>query len=396
MLRPLLTVTLAACVAAEVHNVDAPTLGAFLESAGDKLVILDFYAPWCGHCQRLEPVLTKFAQDHPEVAVGKVDATKRINEKLADEHGADSYPTLRFRRSGSEQFVDYDGARDEEGFELLAARLQKPAITRLKKYDNNALEELTTHEPRVAFLLTAPFEENLEVFESVANELSHMASFALVEDHKGTGLYPGKMGCVAPNASVHRFPGGDLRDWVETHNEDLVTRLGPHNFRRIGLKRMVVAAVVDPEESLAAQGAEALMYAAVAGFHADIREAFAFGVLDGRRWDEYIATFDLTVSDLPRVLVLDRPSERFFDEYRPPATGDGEVAAAALRNYLRSIARGEAKARYLNWRGFLDRLKRFWAKRQGLVVAGAAVVVLLFVAIGRACAGGDDEKEKEE
>ena len=394
MLRTL--VALAACVAAEVHNVDAPTLGAFLESAGEKLIILDFYAPWCGHCQRLEPVLTKFAQDHPEVAVGKVDATKRMNEKLADEHGADSYPTLRFRRSGSSDFIDYDGARDEEGFSLLAARLQKPAIARLKKYDANALEELTTHAPRVAFLLTAPFDENLKTFESVANDMAHMASFALVDDHRGTGLYPGKMGCVAPNASVHRFPGGDLRDWVETHNEDIVTRLGPHNFRRIGLKRMVVAAVVDPEEDLAAQGAEALMRESVRGFHADIREAFAFGVLDGPRWDEYIATFDLKVSDLPRVLVLDRPSERFFDEYRPPETGNTEVAAAALRNYLRSISKGEAKARYLNWRGFPDRLKRFWAKRKGLVVAGVVVVVLLFVAIGRACAGGDEEKEKEE
>ena len=115
MMRPLLTITLAACVAADVHNVDAPTLGAFLESAGDKLIILDFYAPWCGHCQRLEPVLTKFALDHPEVAVGKVDATKRINEKLADEHGADSYPTLRFRRSGSTEFVDYDGRETRRG-----------------------------------------------------------------------------------------------------------------------------------------------------------------------------------------------------------------------------------------------------------------------------------------
>jgi thiol-disulfide isomerase/thioredoxin len=397
MMRPLLTITLAACVTAEVHNVDAPTVGAFLENAADKLVILDFYAPWCGHCQRLEPVLTKFAQDHPDVAVAKIDATKRMNERLADAHGADSYPTLRFRRSGSTEFVDYDGARDAEGFSLLAARLQKPAVARLKKYDDKALEKLTMHEPRVAFLLTAPFDENLKEFESVANDLAHMASFALVEDHRNTGLYPGKVGCVAPNASVHRFPGGDLRDWVEKHNEELVSQLGPHNFRRIGLKRMVVAAVVDPEESLAAQGAEALMREAAKGFHADIREAFAFGILDGRRWDEYIATFDLRVSDLPRVLVLDRPAERFFDEYRPPATGDGEVAAAALRNYLRSIARGEAKARYLNWRGFPDRLKRFWAKRKGLVLAGAAVVVLLFVAIGRACAGGDDEaKEKEE
>ena len=116
MMRPLLAATLIITATAEVHNVDAPTVGAFLENAADKLVILDFYAPWCGHCQRLEPVLTKFARDHPDVAVAKIDATKRMNERLADAHGADSYPTLRFRRSGSDQFVDYDGARDAEGF----------------------------------------------------------------------------------------------------------------------------------------------------------------------------------------------------------------------------------------------------------------------------------------
>ena len=283
--------------------------------------------------------------------------------------------------------------------------------------------------------------------------MAHVASFALVDDHRNTGLYPGKVGCVSVNASAHRFPGGDLRvsssvfarlrsrrrdgvevprprgraagrrrrrvtnptqDWVEKHNEELVSQLGPHNFRRIGMSRMVVAAVVDPEEDLAAQGAEALMYEASKGFHADIREAFAFGVLDGRRWDEYIATFDLTVSDLPRVLVLDRPAERFFDEYRPPETGDGEVACVCvcvcaelpIYIYIYIIARGEAKARYLNWRGFPDRLThtRFWAKRKGVVLAGAAVVVLLLwrhhphththTHHTRACAGGDDEKER--
>ena len=94
---------------------------------------------------------------------------------------------------------------------MLAARLQKPAIARLKKYDDKALEQLTSFKPRVAFLLTAPFDENLKEFEGVANDMAHVASFALVDDHRGTGLYPGKVGCVAPNASVHRFPGGDLR-----------------------------------------------------------------------------------------------------------------------------------------------------------------------------------------
>ena len=41
---------------------------------------------------------SRFARDHPDVAVGKIDATKRMNERLADAHGADSYPTLRFRK----------------------------------------------------------------------------------------------------------------------------------------------------------------------------------------------------------------------------------------------------------------------------------------------------------
>ena len=108
-----------------------------------------------------------------------------------------------------------------------------------------------------------------------------MASFALVEDHRNTGLYPGKVGCVSVNASAHRFPGGDLRvsssvfarlrsrrrDGVETcsrprgraaaapptrpppgwveHNEELVSAQAA-SARRIGLNRMVVAAVVVP------------------------------------------------------------------------------------------------------------------------------------------------------
>ena len=78
MLRTL--VALAACVAAEVHNVDAPTLGAFLEKAEDKLIILDFYAPWCGHCKRAKPhfvsAAAKLAQDGAGGKLAAVDCTK--------------------------------------------------------------------------------------------------------------------------------------------------------------------------------------------------------------------------------------------------------------------------------------------------------------------------------
>jgi len=64
----------------------------------EKLVLLDFFADWCGPCRMLGPIIEEVAAERPDVLVGKINVDE--NPALAEAFGVFSIPTLVVLQNG--------------------------------------------------------------------------------------------------------------------------------------------------------------------------------------------------------------------------------------------------------------------------------------------------------
>merc|ERR1719272_231574 len=97
-------------------------VGKNLESlvfSEEKDVLLEIYAPWCGHCKKLEPEYIKVGKKvikegfEDILTIAKLDGTQ--NDSPVESIEWTGFPTIYYIKAGTKEPVKFDGGRDAKG-----------------------------------------------------------------------------------------------------------------------------------------------------------------------------------------------------------------------------------------------------------------------------------------
>eukprot|EP00386_Alphamonas_edax_P007434 GDKI01024750.1.p2 GENE.GDKI01024750.1~~GDKI01024750.1.p2 ORF type:complete len:106 (-),score=37.28 GDKI01024750.1:39-356(-) len=84
-----------------VHHANSMTeFKAALNGVGDKLVVVDFFATWCGPCVRIAPFVEQLAKEHPECVFVKVDVDAAPD--VSADCKISAMPTFVYYKQGKE------------------------------------------------------------------------------------------------------------------------------------------------------------------------------------------------------------------------------------------------------------------------------------------------------
>ncbi|EFJ41881.1 protein disulfide isomerase 1 [Volvox carteri f. nagariensis] len=208
-----------------------------------KFALVEFYAPWCGHCKSLKPqyaaAATTLKKVAPDAVLAKVDAT--VEESLAGKFGIQGYPTLKWFVDG-ELVSDYNGPRDAEGIVNWIKKKTGPSAVTVDDVDK--LQELEADNEVLAVGYFSAFEgEAFEAFISYAKK-TESVSFAQTtsaEVAKAAGLEaPGTLAVVKnfkdePRATVvlAELDEEKIADFVKSEKLPLTIEFSKGNSDKI-------------------------------------------------------------------------------------------------------------------------------------------------------------------
>lgn len=347
--------------------------------SGNNLWFVDFYAPWCGHCKKLDPVLNELVAeveseinvnlsekpnaDGPAgVRIGKLDAT--MHKKVAELYDVKGFPTLLYFLPagihGKSVHGKYEGPRTKQGFMSFLRRMVSPPVTMIA---NPSELDPIYKEHSVIFLLNVPDDKKnekntqniIEAFHMAAKASHTVAYFAISQSSPSqqqgnsnkvflakmeSGRNPIEMSHInfdKPETVNKVDPESfakEIEAFVTKNNRALITQFDAHNFKKLGsLGRKMVIAVVNPfddAKGVTKQFSDAFD-AAVSSLARDDADKYVFGFLDGVRWKSFLKQYGVSKKKLPTILTLDLETES-YNVLPSVASGDITGILSDLQN----------------------------------------------------------------
>jgi len=243
----------AALLVAFVFGQDAPsdvvvlTTANFKENMAKGDWLVEFYAPWCGHCKKLAPTLDQLATTlKGKVNIGKVDCT--VETDLQDAFGVPGYPTLKFITKN--EVYEYSGDRSFENLVAFVEGAYKSGTPKsLPTLEKKAPAPETQENSDVVILTDANFDELVSkgswLLEFYAPWCGHCKKLAPIYEQVATELKGkvnvGKVDCTSERALGRRFgimsyptikfaTNGEIRDYKNARTLEALTEFATSGY----------------------------------------------------------------------------------------------------------------------------------------------------------------------
>lgn len=300
----------------------------------NSFILVEFYAPWCGHCKQFAPEYAAAAKQlkgaSPPIPLAKVDATAEY--KLAEEYGVRGYPTIRLFIDGKDQ--EYTGGRTEQSIVTwVLKKAGPPAIPLVDVAGAEAFER----ENRLA--VVAVFNEGASrtAFETAARQVEDvMFAYSTVPAVAGQyGLQPPGLRMFFPHdEKAVSYTGNmqsaeDIQAFVKAYRHPMVTPFdGETAAELFGDGRPILFLFRDKDDKGEAAERELLKTAAGLQRRLLVSVAGSSEPMDQRLMD-YVS---VEPEELPTVRLVSNPMASMV-KYKL----EGEVSEVALSAFVRDF-----------------------------------------------------------